>query len=675
MAIAAYITTAGVELLQRIISSGGTLEFVKAELGDGVCTGADACKARTSLVNKVADASQIGVERSGSTANVSIQYVNTGLSTGFSVNEIGLFAADPDDNDPVLYCYATFGGTPDWIAPESSSNYVRIYDIETAVGNVQDLTIVISPSALVVREQYDDDMEDIAGAIADVSSTANGAVKRIGDTMTGALKAPQASVYDGTAPAVKLHASASGSVIAEIRATVATGNIALRAVTPGHSSAYEDFVLPAPTRESGSATYYVLTTKSLVSIAQGGTGMSSSPSLLINLASENAVNVLAATPRPGVTGILPVAHGGTGNGTGNAPSAAKLATARNIRTDLGSENNASFDGSANAAPGVTGILPLGHGGTGATDAGGAKVNLGLQSSGQAVNITQPSGSEQVLSLYANVSNANSALNGKRVMLLLQDKAIRLYNVTDGAESWRLDVPVTVAQGGTGATNASAARTNLGVTPANIGAAPVNHGHALTDNGITGALPVSKGGTGATGAAAARTNLGITPSNIGAAPENHGHDLNGASLAGVLPISKGGTGSGTAAGALEGLGAFAAANVVNNLTTTGAGKALDARQGKVISDLIASLINGTSIGTYTIVDDAVEAVWASMSDNSVKVGRFVASGSAFIYIAMRNSSTFATLMCWSYTTALVQYNKLNGITQKPIDYNPISPVTA
>lgn len=50
--------------------------------------------------------------------------------------------------------------------------------------------------------------------------------------------------------------------------------------------------------------------------------------------------------------------------TGNAATATKLATARNIQTNLASTTAASFDGTANVSPGVTGILPVAHGGTG-----------------------------------------------------------------------------------------------------------------------------------------------------------------------------------------------------------------------------------------------------------------------------------------------------------------------
>ena len=48
-------------------------------------------------------------------------------------------------------------------------------------------------------------------------------------------------------------------------------------------------------------------------------------------------------------------------------SAATLTTAREFRTNLGSTSTASFDGSANASPGVTGTLAVGNGGTGNTD--------------------------------------------------------------------------------------------------------------------------------------------------------------------------------------------------------------------------------------------------------------------------------------------------------------------
>ena len=67
------------------------------------------------------------------------------------------------------------------------------------------------------------------------------------------------------------------------------------------------------------------------------------------------------------SGTLPVGRGGTGNTTGLAASATKLATARTIQTNLSSTSGASFNGTANITPGITGTLAISHGGTGVSN--------------------------------------------------------------------------------------------------------------------------------------------------------------------------------------------------------------------------------------------------------------------------------------------------------------------
>lgn len=86
--------------------------------------------------------------------------------------------------------------------------------------------------------------------------------------------------------------------------------------------------------------------------------------------------------------------------TGNAGTATKLATARTIRTNLASTAAASFNGSANVTPGVTGMLPVANGGTGGSTASSAANNLKVFSLGPAVSI--PSNSD--LNDYVTVGN-------------------------------------------------------------------------------------------------------------------------------------------------------------------------------------------------------------------------------------------------------------------------------
>ena len=75
-------------------------------------------------------------------------------------------------------------------------------------------------------------------------------------------------------------------------------------------------------RKNSSGTYdiiYFETSADLITgtlgVAHGGTGIQSNPSMVVNLASTAAANVFTTSPRPGVTGNLPITNGGTGQST------------------------------------------------------------------------------------------------------------------------------------------------------------------------------------------------------------------------------------------------------------------------------------------------------------------------------------------------------------------------
>ena len=86
-------------------------------------------------------------------------------------------------------------------------------------------------------------------------------------------------------------------------------------------------------------------------------------------------------------------------------SAATLTTSRTVQTNLASTSSASFNGSANITPGVTGTLPVGNGGTGRTTATTAYglIAAGTTATG-AQQTVSPGTSGQVLT-----SNGSSAL--------------------------------------------------------------------------------------------------------------------------------------------------------------------------------------------------------------------------------------------------------------------------
>jgi hypothetical protein len=124
--------------------------------------------------------------------------------------------------------------------------------------------------------------------------------------------------------------------------------------------------------------------------------------------------------------------------------------------------------------------------------------------------------------------------------------------------------LAVADGGTGSSTASGARTNLG-----LGTISTQNSNSvsITGGSITGItdLAVADGGTGASTATDARTNLGL---GTMATQASTSVSISGGSITGItdLAVADGGTGSSTASGARTNLGLGTSATY--NTGTTG-----------------------------------------------------------------------------------------------------------
>ena len=158
-------------------------------------------------------------------------------------------------------------------------------------------------------------------------------------------------------------------------------------------------------------------------------------------------------------------------------SAATLTTARTIQTNLASTAAASFNGSANITPGVTGTLPVANGGTGRSTLTANNVILGNGTT--AVNFVAPGTSGNVLTSDGTTWTSGSApgFPAGTLMLFQQTAAPTGWTkqTTHDNKALRV-VSGTASSGGSVAFTTAFAAGSTGATTLTIAQIP-SHNHA------------------------------------------------------------------------------------------------------------------------------------------------------------------------------------------------------
>lgn len=154
------LTKKGLQLEAKV-HSGTPLRFTKAEVGDGIIEEESAIYEMTRLKSKkrAYPITHIESKQGKSAAVLHIDISNQGLTEGFLLREVGIYAEDPDEGE-ILYAVRNTGIYAE-VMPEESIAEVHIQmQLSIYVGNADNVTILVDDSIIYITRA---EFEDLAG--------------------------------------------------------------------------------------------------------------------------------------------------------------------------------------------------------------------------------------------------------------------------------------------------------------------------------------------------------------------------------------------------------------------------------------------------------------------------------------------------------------------------------
>ncbi|WP_094607722.1 hypothetical protein SPSIL_009160 [Sporomusa silvacetica DSM 10669] len=142
------LTTKGQALQAKVDAGQTTLTLTKMKIGSGVLADGQSLEALTDLISPQQNISISGISASDNVTTITGVVTNSGLTAGFYVRELGVFATDPDDGE-ILYS-ATTDSAPDYLPEAGSSVTVsQEFNYYIAVSNTSTVSATLSTSGLV----------------------------------------------------------------------------------------------------------------------------------------------------------------------------------------------------------------------------------------------------------------------------------------------------------------------------------------------------------------------------------------------------------------------------------------------------------------------------------------------------------------------------------------------
>lgn len=154
--------------LQAKAQTGTQLTFARVGFGDGQLASGESILDLTNLKNQKVTSNIASNEVIGDgTTRVRAVLTNTGLSAGFYLREVGLFATDPDEGE-ILYAYSNAGQYPDFLPAGTGNTIVETtISLITIIGNAPNVTATIPSGTFVTVQDFNERNTEVDSQLAE----------------------------------------------------------------------------------------------------------------------------------------------------------------------------------------------------------------------------------------------------------------------------------------------------------------------------------------------------------------------------------------------------------------------------------------------------------------------------------------------------------------------------
>lgn len=195
------ITNKGRTLMAKLLSGRATATFTKISISSTVYAQGNLA-GLTVLTNVKQTATCQAKPNNGATVSVEAAFNNTGLTAGYDVNTIGVYATDPDEGE-ILYAVATAKQNGYMPADTGVSKTGLTIAFYTEVGNASQVNLTVEPGAVATKldvKNLQANIEDLQGFVgyndADVYGVEVDMVNKTFKRLAGAVNRTPGTGFD-----------------------------------------------------------------------------------------------------------------------------------------------------------------------------------------------------------------------------------------------------------------------------------------------------------------------------------------------------------------------------------------------------------------------------------------------------------------------------------------------